>query len=95
MHIEFAMHSVYEKVSDQGPVWVRSEDKIPSDFISFHNINVWSDYQNIPSMSIRFRAFGLIWKENLKNGQNLLEKLIKCNAVLKSPVSDAAQKGKT
>ena len=31
----------YEKVSDQGPVWVRSEDKIPGDFISTHDINVW------------------------------------------------------
>ena len=31
----------YEKVSDQGPVWVRSEDKIPSAFISTHYINIW------------------------------------------------------
>ena len=31
----------YEKVSDQGPVWVRSEDKIPGAFISTHDINVW------------------------------------------------------
>jgi len=35
----------------------------------------------------------LIWKENLKNGQNVLEKWTKCNAVSKSPVSDATQKG--
>ena len=45
--------------------------------------------------TIRFRAFGLIWKENLKNGQNVLEKWTKCNAVLKSPVSDATQKDET
>ena len=30
----------YEKVSDQGSVWVRSEDKIPGVYISTHNINV-------------------------------------------------------
>ena len=29
----------YEKVSDQGPVWVRFEDKIPGVFISTHDIN--------------------------------------------------------
>ena len=33
----------------------------------------------------------MIWKENLKNGQNVLEKWTKCNAVLKSPVTDATQ----
>ena len=30
----------YENVSDQGQVWVRSEDKIPGVFISTHDINV-------------------------------------------------------
>ena len=35
-HLPFA----YEKVSDQGPVWVRFEDKIPGVFISTHDINV-------------------------------------------------------
>ena len=29
----------YEKVSDQGTVWVRFEDKIPGVFISTHDIN--------------------------------------------------------
>ena len=33
--------SPWEKVSDQGPVWVRSEDKIPGSFISTYDINVW------------------------------------------------------
>ena len=38
----------------------------------------------------------MIWKENLKNGQNILEKWTKCtHAVLKSSVSDATQKGET
>ena len=37
----FGPLSTYEKVSDQGPVWVRSEDKIPGAFISTHDINVW------------------------------------------------------
>ena len=32
------MMSPYEAVSDQGPVWVRSEDKIPSGFESTPNI---------------------------------------------------------
>ena len=31
---------LYEKVSDQGPVWVRSEEKIPGVYISTHDINV-------------------------------------------------------
>ena len=40
---------IYEKVSDQGPVWVRSEDKIPSAYISIHDINIWlSDYSSVP-----------------------------------------------
>ena len=30
--------TTYEAVSDHGPVWVRSEDKIPSDFESTPNI---------------------------------------------------------
>ena len=30
-----------EKVSDQGPVRVRSEEKIPGGFISSRDINVW------------------------------------------------------
>ena len=30
----------YEKVSDQGPVWVRSKEKIPGVYISTHDINV-------------------------------------------------------
>ena len=39
----------YEKVSDQGPVWVRSEDKIPSDFISIHDIYIWlPEYSSVP-----------------------------------------------
>ena len=32
--------AAYEKVSDQGPVWVQSEDKIPGGFISTHHINI-------------------------------------------------------
>ena len=32
----------YEKVSDQGPVWVRSKDKIPGGLISTQGINIWS-----------------------------------------------------
>ena len=41
--------SLYEKVSDQGPVWVRSEDKIPSDFISIHDIYIWlPEYSSVP-----------------------------------------------
>ena len=40
---------VYEKVSDLGPVWVRSEDKIPSDFISIHDIYIWlPEYSSVP-----------------------------------------------
>ena len=31
----------YEKVSDQGPVWVQSEEKILGGFISTHHINIW------------------------------------------------------
>ena len=39
----------YEKVSDQGPVWVRSEDKIPSAYISIHDINIWlPEYSSVP-----------------------------------------------
>ena len=33
----------------------------------------------------------MIWKENLKNKQNVLKIWTKCNAVLKSPVTDATQ----
>ena len=34
-------NKAYEKVSDQGPVWVQSEDKIPGGFISTYHINIW------------------------------------------------------
>ena len=31
----------YEKVSDQGPVWVQSEDKVPGGLILTQDINIW------------------------------------------------------
>ena len=44
--------SIYEKVSDQGPVWVRFEDKIPGVFISTHDINFkLSEYSLDPKLS--------------------------------------------
>ena len=46
------------KVSDQGPVWVRSEDKIPSNFISTHEINIWLlEYSLVPSFQNMYNTY--------------------------------------
>ena len=40
IYVLYRYSLIYEKVSDQGPVWVRSEEKIPGVFISTHDTDI-------------------------------------------------------